>query len=74
MKKTAKQMYTSPCIKVFTLHAEQLLQTVSVTPNAQETTTTPWDSEQEHQGGLEIIGDGSDIAPAKRSNGLWDAE
>ena len=70
MKKTVKRTYTSPCIKVFTLHAEQLLQTVSVTPNTQESVSDNGEY-HEYDGGIGFIGDGSDVAPAKKSGGLW---
>ena len=72
MENKEKQVYMSPSIEVLIFPEEQLLQTVSVTPNQSTSSATPWDAEQEHQGGTTLIGDTSGVAPAKKWGSVWD--
>ena len=66
-----KRAYTTPEIMVYPMENDILLQTVSVTPNGG---TSNWEADETHEGGIGIVDDGSNMAPAKKHNSLWDDE
>lgn len=72
--KSKKQKYYKPEIKVYPADTDNLLQTVSVTPNGNGSGNTPWNGEQEYEGQTTIVGDGSSVAPAKNWGDIWEEE
>jgi len=69
-----KRAYTTPTIKVYPIQEDNLLQAASVTPNGNASGTTSWDTEQEQNGGELLIGDDSNVAPAKSWGNVWEEE
>ena len=69
-----KRAYITPEIKVYPMENNSLLQTVSVTPNGSASGTSNWEADETHEGGIGIVEDGSNMAPAKKHNSLWDEE
>ena len=69
-----KRAYTTPKIKVYPILDDYLLLTASITPNSNASGTTSWDTEQEQNGGELLIGDDSNVAPAKSWGNVWEEE
>ncbi len=65
-----KRAYITPEMKVYPME-NSLLQTVSVTPDAGASGTSNWEADETHEGGIGIVDDGSNMAPAKKHNSLW---
>ena len=67
-----KRVYTMPEIKVYPVENDNLLKTVSVTPNGTASDAAQWDAEQEIDNGEWTVGDKSQVVPAKDWGSVWD--
>ena len=69
-----KRVYTMPEIEVYPVENDNLLKTVSVTPNGTASNAAQWDADQEVDGGSSRIRNSNDNVPAKNWGNVWEEE
>lgn len=73
-KQTTKRAYVKPQSEIYKMQIEHFI-CISVTPNASaSSSSTPWDAEEEHDGGTFYLGDPISPGAAKAAKTIWEEE